>query len=581
MRNHEIYIQSFVDAFDDQTAVINHDGVIQYTNGAWDAFHLENVEILTTAAFIGDHYLDTLISKGNLEASEGIKRVIDKNVEEYVLTYPCRSLSSESWFQLIVRRCLLNEFQEGLILVNRNIKIEDVPDTVMVDFIKSFTDAVFTVDAARKNLELEMKQLVYLDELTNLPNSRSMDRIIEKSIYHREDCALFCIDLDGFKKINDLYGREMGDKLLKEVGRKLQRAVAGFGIVGRIGDDEFLVFAKEKRTSELEEFASSLLRVFSNPFIIEGIYSFSISASVGISQFPQEALDKNHLMNAANTAMHEAKRIPGNQYKFYEVKMTTELTRRLNIEQALTGDLRQNGLYFVFQPQIDGLTNEMIGLEVLSRWQHPTIGKISPLEFIEIAEETGNISILTNYLMEEVFSKVSSWIKTMGFSKKVSFNVTSHLLSQETFFKDLFDLLDQFNIPYHQIELEITEETQLEVSEFTLDTIKACRERGIQIAIDDFGIGYSMLKSLTHFPIDKIKIDKYFINRLGKDSQTESVIKTIVYLAKSLGCIVVAEGVESAGDVKALSDLGCQFFQGYYFNWPLKVEEFERLYIYD
>ena len=391
MRTKEIYIQSFIDSFDDQTAVINHEGIIQYTNVAWDSFHLEHVETLTTAAFIGDHYLDILSARGNRETWEGIKNVINKSVREYIFTYPCRNHSSEEWYQLIVRRCLLSENQEGLIIVNRNITIEDAPE-------------------------------------------------------------------------------------------------------------------------------------------------------------------------------------PAN--------MTAELTRRLNIEQALSEDLRQNGLYFVFQPQIDGVTKEMVGFEVLSRWNHPTLGNISPLEFIGIAEETGNISILTYYLMEEVFSKVSTWIKTVGFSKKVSFNVTSYLLSQKTFFQDLFYLLNRFHIPYHQIELEITEETQLEVDQCTLDNVKACRERGIQIAIDDFGIGFSVLKSLTHFPIDKIKIDKYFTQRLGKDTQTESIIKSIVYLAHSLDCILVAEGVESSKELQGLTDLGCRYFQGYYFSWPLGIEEFEQMYIY-
>jgi len=430
----------------------------------------------------------------------------------------------------------------------------------------------------RKDLELQMKKLTYQDDLTNLPNRRAMNKLVENAIVNQVECAVLSIDLDGFKKINDLYGHEKGDLLLGSTGRKLQEIVSGFGVVGRLGGDEFLVFTEKKSTSELEIFANELLRIFSKPIVI-GQNSFSISASVGISQFPIHSSSANQLLSAADIAMYRAKKVRGSHFEFYKAKMTEELSRRLLLEQSFSEDLHQNGFYFVFQPQIDRMTNEMIGFEVLSRLNHPTLGNISPFEFIGIAEETENISKLTHHLMTEVFSKVSSWINSFGFSKKVSFNVTPFLLSQKTFFRDLFELLDEYGIPYNQIELEITEETQLKVNQCTLDNMKVCRERGIQIAIDDFGTGFSMLKSLTHFPIDKIKIDKYFIDQLGKDNQTEAVLKSIIFLGQNLNCTVIAEGVEKLEDVEALTEMGCNYFQGYYFNRPLEMDDFEQKYI--
>lgn len=432
----------------------------------------------------------------------------------------------------------------------------------------------------RKNGEFKMQQYAFFDDLTSLPNRRSMNTRIEDSIANEVHCAIFYIDIDGFKNINDIYGHEKGDALLKKVGAKLFKTVSKFGTLGRLGGDEFLIYTKGKNRSELEAIAKEISDIFSRPFVIENHYSFSISVSIGISRYPQDASDRNQLLSAADTAMYRSKRNRGNQFEFYQLSMTEELSRRLNIEHSLGEDLHEKGFYFVFQPQIDSNTNEMIGFEVLSRWKHPTLGNISPLEFIEIAEETGNILKVTHLLMAEVFSKVSYWIKNHQFSKKVSINVTPYLLAQKTFFQDFFDILNRFDIPYHLVELEITEDSQLDASDIILENMRECRNRGVHIAIDDFGTGFSMLTSLTHFPINKIKIDKYFIQRIGKDAQTEAILKSIIYLSQNLNCDLVAEGVEHIEEVQFLESLGCTLFQGYFFEHPLDMDEFEKKYIH-
>ncbi len=656
-------IQIFIDALEDQIAILDQDGVILFTNRSWDSFCLENDGDLSQVS-TGINYLDGLKGSGLEVERNGIVNVLNGKIEEFTIAYPCHSLTEERWYSMSARRCLVNEEQQGLLIAHRNITKEYLSESLVMDVLESMSDAFLSLDKnwyvthlnraaakllqrenesllgtniwlqfpeaigsdfyhnymktvnekivtsfesyfaplnawfevhsypkrdggisiyfkninERKEVEQQLQRFAFYDDLTSLPNRRLMNEKVKAAIDHNEEGAVIHLDIDGFKNINDQYGHEKGDILLERVGQKLQQVLLEDGVVGRLGGDEFLIFIKMKTKNELKNRIQNLLTIFSKPFILDSHYSFSISVSMGVSCFPEDSTDLNHLLSAADTAMYHAKKMRGNHCQYYHSKMTDDLSRRIQIEQDFSGSLRDKGIYFVFQPQIDGRTNELVGFEVLSRWSHPTLGNISPLEFIEIAEESGNILKLTYYLMAEVFSKVSTWIKNHHFSKKISMNVTPYLLSQKSFFLDFFDLLDRFEIPYHQIELEITEETKLEASPDTLVNMKDCRERGVHIAIDDFGTAYSMLTSLTHFPIDKIKIDKYFIQRIG-DPQTEAILKSIIYLSQTLNCEIVAEGVEKIEEVQFLLEQGCALFQGYYFEYPLDIDAFEQKYI--
>ena len=228
---------------------------------------------------------------------------------------------------------------------------------------------------------------------------------------------------------------------------------------------------------------------------------------------------------------------------------------------------------------MDTETNSLVGVEVLSRWSHPSLGQISPLEFISIAEDSGNILKLTQYLLAEIFARVSRWIKIYQFDKKISINITPYLLSQKSFFDDLFDLLNRYNIPPSMIELEITEETELVTSEMTLFNINECRKQGISIAIDDFGTGFSMLSYLSYFPVDCIKIDQFFIKGIGHDHRSEAILESIIHLATSLKCQIIAEGVENEQQLLFLKEHGCPVIQGFIIDRPLDLDEFEDKYV--
>ncbi len=651
--------QKIIDALPDQIAIINQDGFIKYKNIAWDLFTLENGGLAETSG-IGVNYLDVLEKGNNTYEVNGIRQVMQQNIEEFSLEYPCPSPTEERWYCMHVK-----SLADNLIMIRHENVTEIVTQhSAVEDVLESMTDAFFSLNSNwefsflntagysllgrefgtligkniwlefpeakedisytkyhetmekrettifetyypplntwfeahaypqkdggisvyfkdigdKKKTEERLKLFAYYDELTNLPNRRSIIETVSERIALDLPCTLLFIDLDGFKNVNDIYGHEKGDQLLQQVGLKLSRHLRNESIVGRLGGDEFLVLTFETNPDYLKDYVHYVLSAFHQPFITSHS-SFSLTASIGIASYPHDARDANLLMSAADTAMYQAKRTRGNSYSFYHSDMKELISRRLLIEQELGEDLRKHGIYFVVQPQINIETNSLVGLEVLSRWSHPSLGQISPLEFISIAEDSGNILKLTQYLLAEIFARVSKWIKIYQFDKKISINITPYLLSQKSFFDDLFDLLDRYHIPPSMIELEITEETELVTSEMTLFNINECRKQGITIAIDDFGTGFSMLSYLTYFPVDCIKIDRFFIKGIGHDHRSEAILESIIHLATSLKCEIIAEGVEEEQQLLFLKEHGCPVIQGFITDRPLDLDEFEDKYV--
>ena len=431
----------------------------------------------------------------------------------------------------------------------------------------------------QKESEIQKEVFENTDRLTLLPNRKAMSKKVDQAIKNGSSFSILYIDINGFKNINDMHGHEMGDAVLFKIAQLLKKLITTYGTLSHFGGDEFLVIIENKSRPVIEHIVDEMIHAFKQPIEIDVNHSFVVTVSIGISEFPLNRVNVNQLISAAETAMYHAKGPRHSHFRFYEVNMTEELSRRLTIEQSLHGDLSTEGIYFLLQPQLNGKTNEMVSFEVLSRWNHRELGQLSPLDFISVIENSGNMFKLTRYLMEEIFSTVSRWKDEFGFNKRVSINVTSSLLANELFFEDLYELLEKYALPYDYIELEITEETRLVTSTQMLNNIQKCREKGVRLAIDDFGTGFSMLSSLTHFPIDKIKVDKYFIQRIGNDSQSEAVLKSIIHLSKALHCDLVAEGVENEHEFQFLMEQGCHFFQGYYFEKPISIDDFQKTYI--
>ena len=431
----------------------------------------------------------------------------------------------------------------------------------------------------RKNIEKELKSIAFYDFLTNLPNRRMTYDILQHKIKNKNPFSFFYIDLDGFKLINDMYGHTRGDTILVEISKFFNQNIGEDKVVARVGGDEFVIFTDEVDKEKLSIIANKLLQDFQQISESKSVPSIPLSLSIGISRYPEDATDTDLLFRYSNIAMYTSKKRNVNNFSFFQHTMIEEIERKVHIENELHGNLNETAIHFVVQPQFNSKTNHVIGLEVLTRWIHPKYGYISPPEFIEIADNSGRIEELTKYLISQVFSKVSRWIQDYGFDKPVAINITPKLLGNRQFFNDLIHFIQYYGIPPQMVDIEITENANLDTDQNILENIAFCRKHGIRLSLDDFGTGYSKLADLVDFPIDKLKIDKYFVDKIGKETNAELILHTFMNLAKGLGCDVLAEGVETKDQVDYLNSLGLTYFQGYYFSKPISLEEFEQTYL--
>ncbi|MFD1032622.1 putative bifunctional diguanylate cyclase/phosphodiesterase [Metaplanococcus flavidus] len=417
------------------------------------------------------------------------------------------------------------------------------------------------------------------DYLTTWTNRRKFEENLEMLLKQDTPLSLLYINLDNFKHINNLYNHKTGDEVLKVLAKNLEKILKPYELAGRLDGDELVLLHLRKDGEELDDFPQKVKEVFAQAIILENSQVITVNASIGVSLYPQDSSNANELITFAETAMRNAKIQKGTSNSFFHSDMGTDLARRLLIERDLSGNLKAKGFHFVLQPQINCSTGETDGVEVLARWHHPKLGPLSPLEFIGIAEETGTISHLTKHLLNEVFSFLKYNHKLYHGVPRTAINITPSLLTSRLFFEDLFRLMDKYQISSDWIEIEITESEELTVSEVTLENLLACRARGISIALDDFGTGFSMLAYLMDFPIDKIKLDKSFISKIGFNLKSEAVVKSLIQFVKNIGCKLVAEGVESQAEAAFLEMNGCLIHQGYLYDRPLLPETFVKYYL--
>lgn len=431
----------------------------------------------------------------------------------------------------------------------------------------------------RKTNEEKLWEYAYTDFLTGLPNRRAMSELANSLIRSKKKFTLFFLNLDNLKVINAMHNFNSGDKVLVSVAKHLKELTDGHCTVGRLDGDEFIVIRQPQGKEKLTQFAEKLEEVFSQPFLLDNQQSVNVAASIGIACYPYDSQNLGEVLSFAETAMFEAKKTKETSYQFFRKRMNAERERKIKIEKGLLQDLDESGYYFTLQPQIDGVTGCITGVEILSRWNHPELGELSPLEFIQIAEQSSTIVPLTCHLLNEVFTQLKDWQLRFGWNLKTAINMTPSLLSNPEFFKDFFALIDRYGIEPELIEIEITEQAELTYSDCTLENLQLCKSKGISIAIDDFGTGFSMIAYLTQFPINKIKLDKFFVQKIGGDKKSEAVLTSLIHLAKSIECELLAEGVERIEEVDFLKKYDCIHFQGYYFDKPMTVNDFEEKYL--
>lgn len=432
--------------------------------------------------------------------------------------------------------------------------------------------------------ELVSQQIEYLsiqDPLTELYNrfkfNDELVQAVSHSKIHNERFAILFIDLDRFKNINDSLGHQLGDRLLQKVAQRLQHILPKQHFLARMGGDEFVVLMRDiKNIKDIEILADDINRHIRQVFRVDS-YELRTSCSIGISICPDHSDHSHILWRYADTAMYQVKNRGGDNYQFFTQEIGDMVQHRINIENSFIPAFNDNQFELYYQPQVDIHTNKILGSEALIRWFHPELGAISPDEFIPIAEETGFIHTLGDWILEQSILQLKSWlVQNPNFIMSV--NVSAIQITNE-FPEKIKKLLSKHQIDGESLELEITESLLMENIEFILPLLNETRKLGVGFAIDDFGTGYSSLSYLRYLPINKLKIDRAFVMNIESNNDDVNLIKAIIAMSKSLNLIVLAEGIENQSQLDLLKGLACERYQGYYFNKPLDSRTFTLLYM--
>jgi diguanylate cyclase (GGDEF)-like protein len=388
--------------------------------------------------------------------------------------------------------------------------------------------------------------------------------------------ALFFIDLDRFKEINDTLGHDMGDILLMETSRRISSCVRESDTVARLGGDEFTVILSEiSATNNIERLARSILDILAEPFQLGDEVAY-ISASIGITLYPNDATTVEELLKNADQAMYVAKGQGRNQYSYFTAALQDAAQERRRITHDLRGALAANQFMVYFQPILDLATGRIQKAEALLRWQHPIRGMVDPAEFIQLAEETGLIHEIGDWVFKEAARWAKRWSDQFGNDFQVGVNVSPvQFLSEELSCDAWSAYLQSIDLAGKHMVIEITEGLLLKAAVGVTDKLFKFRDAGIQVAIDDFGTGYSSLSYLKKFDIDYLKIDKSFVDNLETDVNDMALSEAIIVMAHKLGIEVIAEGIETEAQRKLLSQAGCNYGQGYLFSKSLSAEKFE------
>jgi diguanylate cyclase (GGDEF)-like protein len=429
----------------------------------------------------------------------------------------------------------------------------------------------------RMSAELQLRHVASHDALTGLQNraslERELSRAIKRSNRHRMRFAVMFIDLDRFKQINDTLGHGVGDRMIRVCGERLKALMREDDTVARFGGDEFVLLMENLSSpADAAVLAKKALACFEEPFLTDG-HELHISASIGVSVYPEDGNDAETLVKNADTAMYRAKERGRGSYCFYTAQMNAQGTERLMLESGLRRAVERGELELHYQPKLDLGQQRIVGVEALMRWRHPALGMVSPAQFIPIAEETGLIESIGRWALERACTDAVAW-RSLGLPPlQVSVNLSPRQLGSRAVIGEIRSILDSTGLAPELLELEITEGAMMKNPEHAVKLLEDVRALGVGLAIDDFGTGYSSLSYLRRFPLSTVKIDRAFINDVSENADAQALVDSIITLAHGLRMRVVAEGVETMVQLDHLRSRGCDEIQGYLLCKPLPRDE--------
>ncbi|GFZ96217.1 hypothetical protein GCM10008018_48210 [Paenibacillus marchantiophytorum] len=447
----------------------------------------------------------------------------------------------------------------------------------ITNYIGMFTDIT-----ERKQTEERLKYLAHFDKLTGLPNRALLSELVNeatiRSIETNRKLAVCFIDLDRFKMVNDSLGHSVGDKLLQQVAKRLISAVRKDDIVSRLGGDEFIIVLQDlQEPAEAVTIANQLIASIKKPFSVEDNELY-INASIGICMYPKHGEDFETLLMHADLAMYQAK-LQNGGFQFFNKSIISTFLRKLDLENELRWAIAKNQFTLFYQPQVSVETGRIEGMEALIRWNHPILGPVSPGEFIPIAEETGIIMDIGKWVLKEVCLQLNRWLSASLVVPAIAVNLSARQFLAPDLASSIHEIVHQTNCNPKHIVLEITESSSMHDIESVLPILHELKSFGFQIAIDDFGKGYSALGYIKQFPIDILKIDKSFVQELTSDSKSAVITKAIIDMSHGMDLRVIAEGVETLEQLECLRRMNCDMVQGYFIDRPMPTEQLEKHYL--
>lgn len=485
----------------------------------------------------------------------------------------------EKWAELKASKTLTLETEHRC--KNGRMLPVEVHSNLLMGYEQEYNCAIVRDITERKSHEAELKRLATHDVLTGLPNrtllNDSIDHAVSRARRDRKFAAVMMLDLDKFKLINDNLGHDAGDLLLKEVAKRMTLMLRATDTVFRLGGDEFVIVLEGvMHPEDCAAVGQKLMEVITEPLVL-GEFSMQVGASVGIAVYPSDGDDAIELMKNADIAMYQAKSEGRGKFQFYAQEMGARVSKHLAVVTGLQEALKQNQFVLHYQPIFDLDSGQMVAAEALVRWLDPERGLIPPNDFIPVAEDSGLIGAIGTWVIRETCRQSNQWRQDGLRAVSVAVNLSAYQLRNDEVVDVVRRAMAHSELPAHSISIELTESMVMEDPERVISILQEIKGLGVTISIDDFGTGYSSLSYLRHFPIDVIKIDRSFVKDIGDDPKEAVIANAIIQLAHSLGCRVLAEGVETKAQGDYLRSQGCDLVQGFFFGRPVPAKDFSQL----